>query len=71
MAKKEKPDATEQIVSHVVVRRFIAYGVKLDQGVGVNATHWPKLLPLKNAKFLRDATPADTDRRFVDVPATV
>lgn len=56
-------------VTHVVVRKFIAYGVKLDQGVGVSAEHWPKLLPLMNAKFLRAATPADKDRRFVDVPA--
>lgn len=65
----EKKPESKAPVGHVVVRRFVAYGVKLMQGVRVDATNWPKLLPLLNAKFLRPATAADMDRPLVDVPA--
>ena len=75
MAKKKEEGngegSNQAEVRHVVVRKFVAYGVKLAQGVGVDATDWPKLIPLMNAKYLRAATPADKDRRFVDVEVKV
>lgn len=82
MAKKDQPigvseemamrrlTPSPEAVGHVVVRKFVAYGVKLNQGVRVDASSWPKLLPLMNAKFLRPATVADMDRKLVEVPAS-
>lgn len=65
MAKKESGE--KDVLGHVVVRKFVAYGKRLDQGVRVDATDWPKLTTLLTTKYLRAATLADMDRRLVEV----